>query len=219
VRRKGSWIRISEKGFSDTYQRGDLRMIQNLFQIWKYNGEVLPFAAWLNTWNKDRYTIVEEIKIEHWPYGIARGYPTVNGIPSDIYECYPEWKSDRVIPNAGVYRWEHVNVKLVNGIYVKDKMMKKKVRVSKKTQLYHESTIVEFGKYKGFTIEQIFDKDFSYFRWLIFNVNMIVVEPDCMTKLLEAKGLQDQELFGYNRRNYKIFSESQTKDDNGTKAI
>ncbi|MCK9265348.1 hypothetical protein M0P98_00430 [bacterium] len=175
----------------------------------------MPLAAWLDSWNENRYTIVEEIKIRRWPYGVARGYPTINGTPSDIYTYYPEWNSERIIHNAGVYRWKHVNVKLVNGTYVKDKMMKKKVRVSKKTKIYYESTIIQFGKYKGSTIQQIFDKDFSYFRWLIFNVNIIVIEPDCMAKLLERKGLQDQELFGYNRRNYKIFSESHTKVNNG----
>jgi hypothetical protein len=183
---------------------------RNLFQIWKNNEEILPFAAWLDSWSRDRYTIVEEIKIRRYPYGIARGYPTVNGEPSNIYDCYPDWKSDRIIPLSGVYRWEHVNVKLVNGIYIKDRLLKKKVRLSKMTQLYDESTVIQFGKYKGSTIKQIVEMDTSYFRWLVFNVSSVVINPDCMTYMLESKEINDPGLYGYSRRNYKIFLERQS---------
>lgn len=47
----------------------------NLFQLWKLNGECLPFKARKETWrvSPSHYMLVEKVEIAKWPYGKAWG--------------------------------------------------------------------------------------------------------------------------------------------------
>jgi hypothetical protein len=175
---------------------------KNLFQIWKDNAQELPFAAWIDSWSKERYTIVEEIKVQKWPYGIARGYPTVNGVPSEIYDNYPDWKRDRIIPNSGVYRWEQVPVKLVNGIYVKDNDQFSGIKVAGNAKLYSGESIFNFGKYKGKTVAQVMVENKSYIKWLVLSVNTVVFEEQCLVVAFENNNQEDREVITVNT--YKL---------------
>ena len=80
-------------------------MSKNIFEIWKDNGEKLPFAVRRDNWSSEYASIVEEIEIRKWPYGIARGYATRNGKRSNHYSYSAEWRKDRQIPCAGCYQW------------------------------------------------------------------------------------------------------------------
>ena len=48
---------------------------KNIFQLWRHNGEVLPFRVVRSSWSADapHFLVVEEIEIRNWPYGTAWG--------------------------------------------------------------------------------------------------------------------------------------------------
>jgi hypothetical protein len=83
-------------------------MSQNIFQIWRELGEIAPFAVRRDNWSHQYYTVVENVEIKNWPYGIARGYATRNGYPSNHYDYDKKWRANREIPCAGCYQWTHV---------------------------------------------------------------------------------------------------------------
>ena len=80
-------------------------MGKNIFEIWDENGRKLPFAVRRDNWTEQYYTVVEEVEIKKWPYGIARGYPTINGHRTNHYNYSSSWRKDRQIPSAGSYQW------------------------------------------------------------------------------------------------------------------
>lgn len=69
----------------------------NLFQLWRENGERLPFRAALDSWSeqKGHYVLVEKIEVKIWPYGSAFGTYFFADKPG---------RTDK-IDNAGTYRW------------------------------------------------------------------------------------------------------------------
>lgn len=70
---------------------------KNIFELWKENGEKLPFKVILDSWNEDRhYAVIEKIEIKNWPYGTAYGQYFFNSKPGE----------KGVIRNAGTYRWK-----------------------------------------------------------------------------------------------------------------
>ena len=78
---------------------------KNIFQIWKENGEKIPFAVRRRNWSNRYYTVVMAINIKKWPYGDAFGYSTKNGVYSNHYEYDNAWKKNGIIPCAGCYQW------------------------------------------------------------------------------------------------------------------
>jgi hypothetical protein len=73
---------------------------QNVFEIWKENGEKLPFKVRIDSWS-DRlghYALIEKIEIGKWPYGKAYGQYFFHGKPGERGQ----------IQNAGTYRWKLV---------------------------------------------------------------------------------------------------------------
>lgn len=83
-------------------------MSNNIFEIWKELGEKVPFAVRRDNWTDEFYTIIESVEIKKWPYGTAKGYPTVNGYPSNHYDYHKKWRENREIPSAGCYQWTYV---------------------------------------------------------------------------------------------------------------
>ncbi len=70
---------------------------KNLFEIWRENGEKLPFMAIIDSWDENKhYALVERIEIKKWPYGNAFGQYFFNGKPGER----------GLISNAGTYRWK-----------------------------------------------------------------------------------------------------------------
>ena len=180
---------------------------QNLFQIWRNNGSRLPFAAWLDSWHRDRYVVVEEIEVRSWPYGIARGYPTENGVPSDIYNYDRDWKLQRIIPNAGVYRWEHVPVRLENNIYMKDDSALAGIALTKSARMLDGDGVVRFGKFSGQSLSTIIEKDPSYFNWMVLNVNSFLVNPAYFQLLIESGVVKHEEVVIANEYKVRVYHE------------
>jgi len=79
---------------------------QNIFHIWKENGEKLPLIV--RRRNRPYYTVVEKIEVKKWPYGNAYGYPIIDGQYSNHYEYDNSWRRDGLIPCAGCYQWTYV---------------------------------------------------------------------------------------------------------------
>jgi hypothetical protein len=76
---------------------------KNIFQLWKENGEQVPFAVAKSTWSAEagHYLIVERVGIKEWPYGSAWGHYHWNGLPG------PREK----VKAAGTYNWKRVEPK------------------------------------------------------------------------------------------------------------
>ncbi|MBZ9742250.1 hypothetical protein [Mesorhizobium sp. CO1-1-4] len=72
---------------------------KNVFQLWKEQGEKLPFKVIRWTWSANRAFVVERIEIGNWPYGNAWGRPILNGVagPQEKLSC------------AGSYQWKVVD--------------------------------------------------------------------------------------------------------------
>ena len=71
---------------------------KNIFQLWKENGERLPFKVAKSTWSaaKGHYLIVEKVEVKKWPYGDAWGHYHWHGRPSERGK----------IKAAGTYNWK-----------------------------------------------------------------------------------------------------------------
>lgn len=74
---------------------------KNIFQLWKENGERLPFKVAKSTWSAEagHYLVVERVEIKKWPYGDAWGQYHWKGKPG------PREK----IKAAGTYNWKVLN--------------------------------------------------------------------------------------------------------------
>ena len=75
---------------------------KNIFQLWKENGEQVPFAVAKGTWSAEagHYLIVEKIEIKKWPFGSAWGHYHWNGLPPGPREK---------VKAAGTYNWKRVD--------------------------------------------------------------------------------------------------------------
>lgn len=70
---------------------------KNIFELWRENGEKLPFMAIIDSWDENKhYAVIERIEIKKWPYGNAYGQYFFNGKPG----------ARGPISNAGTYRWK-----------------------------------------------------------------------------------------------------------------
>ena len=102
--------------------------------------------------NQDRTFLVETVK-PHGKYGKAYGKCFVNGKPDDSYrqECYPNIK-DEEIPCAGCGEWVLIDVPGVS--------------LNEIFPIHKANDILMFGKYKGKSFGDIYQKDSQYLRWL-----------------------------------------------------
>lgn len=71
---------------------------KNIFQLWRENGEVLPFKVAKSSWSAEagHYLIVERVEIKTWPYGNAWGQYHWRGEPGAAAEK---------ISQPGTYTW------------------------------------------------------------------------------------------------------------------
>lgn len=69
----------------------------NVFELWKLNGEQLPLRVVKETWSRSvpQFYEVEKIEIRKWPYGTAWGRYVREDEIGDLTK----------IPNAGTYSW------------------------------------------------------------------------------------------------------------------
>jgi len=69
--------------------------LKNIFEIWRGNGEKLPFKARIDSWCEKHFVVVERVEIGKWSYGQAFGQYYFYGKPGD----------KTIIKNSGTYRW------------------------------------------------------------------------------------------------------------------
>ena len=69
-------------------------------------------------------------------------------------------------------------------------------------------TKLNFGKYKGYTIKEVYDRNASYLRWALENTNKLVLS-DKDIELIEEKAeaedrdyLEEQSDYGYSMEDY-----------------
>lgn len=103
--------------------------------------------------NLDRTFLVETVK-PRGKYGKAYGKCFVDGKPNDSYrqECYPNIK-DEEIPCAGCGEWVLLDIPGID--------------MSEIFPIRHTDYVIEFGKYKGKTIKEIYSQDPKYIFWLM----------------------------------------------------
>ena len=103
--------------------------------------------------NRDRTFLVETVK-PRGKYGKAYGKCFVDGKPNDSYrkEYYPNIK-DEEIPCAGCGEWVLLDVPGID--------------MNEIFPIRHTDYVIEFGKYKGKTIKEIYSQDPKYIFWLI----------------------------------------------------
>ena len=103
--------------------------------------------------NRDRTFLVERVQPKG-KYGKAYGKCFVDGKPDDSYRqnCYSDI-TDEEIPCAGCGEWVLL---CVPGVDINEIFPKRK-----------SDYRIEFGKYKGKTIKEIYEKDAQYVYWLM----------------------------------------------------
>ncbi len=70
---------------------------KNIFELWRENGEKVPFKVVLDSWDETKhYAVIEEVQVGNWPYGNAFGQ----------YFFYGKPRKKGSIKNAGTYRWK-----------------------------------------------------------------------------------------------------------------
>lgn len=82
-------------------------MGKNIFELWRENGEKLPFKVRRENWTMPNvFILVEDIEIKKWPYGTAYG-KSMNIIKSgeeiisnNQYHC-----RNGIVGCAGCYQW------------------------------------------------------------------------------------------------------------------
>lgn len=149
-------------------------MSSNIFELWKTNGEVLPFAVRRDSWATTTHVVVERIEIKKWPYGSACGWVYRKGIKQPaIGESFPSDDSAPEISCAGCYQWN-----LVDGI----PGMKNRAPIfpEKPLHIYSQGEVLLFGKFAGTPIETIVEQNPSYIKWALENVTSFAISPDLL---------------------------------------
>lgn len=120
--------------------------------------------------NKGRTFLVEKIQ-PRGIYGKAFGKCFVDGVPNNEYreQCYPSITDDE-IPCAGCGEWVLVDIPNVN---IDDVFPKRS-----------PDYIIEFGKYKGKTIKEIYSQDPKYIFWLMERDHYFRIDIDLLLNIL-----------------------------------
>jgi hypothetical protein len=135
----------------------------NIFDIYFRIGRRTPFlvkrCALESTTSKercfdpkqDRTFLVEVVKPRR-KYGKAYGKCFMNGLPDNTYQREYYQLEDDEIPCAGCGEWVLIDVP---GISLEELF-----------PIHKENDIIDFGKYKGKTIGDIYRSDCNYLHWL-----------------------------------------------------
>lgn len=62
-----------------------------------------------------------------------------------------------------------------------------------------------FGKYDGFSLQEVYQQNPSYIKWMILNVDKIVIEPDLLRiwHTLEPKSIFTDDVIAANNSKYQ----------------
>ncbi|MBK8582540.1 MAG: hypothetical protein WAT61_10705 [Flavobacteriales bacterium] len=153
-------------------------MANNIFQIWDALSRQTPFAVIRDYWKPGYYVIVQRVECEKMPYGQAFGIPVCNGRYSDRLEYDKKWVKTGLIPCCGTYQWTHVPD--VNLNVERPGVTQGSGQLS--ARVHTEACYLQFGKYNGRTVKQVFKERPSYLTWLMENVERFMLEPSSITE-------------------------------------
>lgn len=174
----------------------------NIFNIYYNIGKRTPFQVKRSRtadedfrYNQKGRTFMVERVESHGRYGKAYGYCMIDGVRNDEYmkQCYPD-KGDE-IPCSGCGEWTLVDVPGVDmneifPVHTKDELM-------------------QFGKYKGQTIADIYEKDPKYLFWLVDNDPYYKIDfPTLMGVNPNEKDTSEQ----FNKKVNEIFPKVKVED-------
>jgi hypothetical protein len=146
-------------------------MSSNIFQLWKKNGDRVPFGARRDSWSANTHVLVEEVVLRRWPYGTAYGDVFRNGVRQQPLD--PDVKrSSKGIPEiscAGCYQW--IFVDLPGCLRGKPAFKTKSVRV------LSAGDKIGFGIHRAATIDDVLRRDPSWVKWALQNVRYFAIDP------------------------------------------
>ena len=152
--------------------------------------------------NRDRTFLVETVK-PRGKYGKAYGKCFVNGKPDDSYrqECYPDIK-DEEIPCAGCGEWVLIDVPGVS--------------LDEIFPIHKAEEVLQFGKYKGKSLGDIYTTDYQYLYWLETTDRFFKIDFEELEQLYPNIGKPSdisisERIIGFGKYKGKKFSE--IKDD------
>ncbi len=157
--------------------------MENIFQIWDRIGRKTPFAVRRVNWSNQFYTVVEQIECEQMPYGKAFGYPTEAGIYTNHYQYDKNWRKEKRIPCDGCYQWFLVENTDISTYKKAIPTLEKDSRDS----YYMLSSHVNFGMYKGKTVDDIFFTNPNYIEWAINNLACFILDEKTINYLHSIK--------------------------------
>lgn len=165
----------------------------NIFNIWEDIGRKIPFAVRRTHWsNKDIYVIVYRVEPDGNGYGKAYGIPTENGGFCSYWQTDKKWKESGLIPNSGVYGWEHVEGVTLE---TKDDLIKTNTETKEIQKpidgIYDIETIIDFGKYRNFEVCDVIDMNPNYLTWAIQNISKFKLSENAINKLSEKIVIKD----------------------------
>lgn len=157
-------------------------MANNIFQIWDALGRQTPFAVIRDHWKPGNYVIVQRVECEKMPYGQAFGIPVFSGRYSDRLEYSTKWEKTGLIPCCGNYQWTHVPDVDLNV----ERPGVAQGRGQLSARVHTGACYLQFGKYNGRTVEQVFKERPSYLTWLMENVETFMLEPSAIAEMESA---------------------------------
>lgn len=155
-------------------------MSLNIFEIWDGIGRKTPFAVRRDHWSEEQYAIIEKIECEKMPYGKAFGHPIINGEYSNRFDYDQDWRDEKIIPCCGCYQWTLADDIEINKGKEISQQYKKRLNTANLT-----ISNLNFGKYKGQTVEQVFVQDPKYIEWALINMEKFCLTKDSLESLEE----------------------------------
>ena len=159
-------------------------MSHNIFELWRNNGELLPFGARRDSWAATTHVLVESIKIRRWPYGEAFGWVYVHGMPQQPLDPKAPVSAPGGVPNiscAGCYQWSYV---ALDGCPVGEPVPLKPKRVrAVKVRVLASGDLIGFGKYRTTSIDDVFRDNPGWVKWALQTVEDFAVVPALLDAL------------------------------------
>lgn len=155
-------------------------MSLNIFEIWDAIGRQTPFAVRRDHWGEEQCAIVEEVVCDKLPYGKAFGYHLINGEISNRFGYDEQWRNEKLIPCCGCYQWTLIENAEIN----KGKILSNHYR-RRLNKTFTIFSTLNFGKYKGQLVEQVFLQDKKYIEWALINVAKFCLTNESL-ELLEG---------------------------------
>lgn len=179
----------------------------NVFQIYYNIGKRLPFqvkrsplglkGSYDETYRysqEGRTFMVESLKIRNKTYGTAYGYCMIDGLRDDNNE-YMKSYEDGTVPCAGCGGWVLIDIPGVD--------------MNEVFPIHGPEFTLQFGKYKGETIAEVYIKDPQYILWLTNSDRYFRIDINALKEFVK----NDEQLQIKSKTGIKDASKETTIDD------